>query len=160
MGKSGECLIFLLMKHPEIQLDEEDVLTYGRKFAVFNKGYVDIRRNNTTVGLHRLLLGEPEGDVDHIDGNRANNKKENLRTCTRTENCHNRKTVSNSTSGYKGVAFIAATGKYNVSIKSPKGARYFLGTFSDPKLGALAYNEAASKLFGEFACLNKIEGYP
>ena len=54
--------------------------------------------------MHRVIMDPPKGmDIDHIDGNTLDNRKENLRICTRSQNCQNKKLRRDSASGYKGV---------------------------------------------------------
>jgi len=107
------------------------------------------------VWMHREVVGEiPEGlVVDHIDGVKSNNCRENLRICTPSQNSANAKLSKKSTSGYKGVSkqpygWIARIGHEN--------KRLFLGSFKDKHDAGEAYNEAAKRLFGEFAKLNEI----
>lgn len=85
-------------------------------------GYVEVMIDGNTYKVHRLVWlyvhGEfPSGDkpyIDHIDGNRSNNRIENLTTCSAAENSRNRKIPSNNTSGVNGVSLqkrIRAFGK-------------------------------------------------
>lgn len=72
-------------------------------------GYVRVRINNEMYMLHRVVYkyfhGEVTGFIDHIDGNRSNNKIENLRLCSWGQNQQNAKLKSNNKSGYKGVSW-------------------------------------------------------
>jgi hypothetical protein len=61
------------------------------------------RRAEPKKYLHRQLLGEPDGEVDHINGNTLDCRMQNLRTCTRSQNNANRSPLKNNTSGYPGV---------------------------------------------------------
>jgi hypothetical protein len=94
--------------------------------------------------------------VDHIDNNKLNNIKSNLRLCNHTENMINRPTHSNSKSGYKGVIFYKRLNKYMAKINVNKKQLY-LGLYIDPIHAARVYNAAALKYHGEFAHLNKID---
>jgi hypothetical protein len=90
------------------------------KWLVDGRGYVltDIQREDgskRTVGLHRLILRDPEGDVDHIDRQRLNNTRANLRACTRSENCMNIPNRAGKTSKYRGVS--KSRGKWVVVIR-------------------------------------------
>jgi hypothetical protein len=106
--------------------------------------------------LHRLISGAPQGViVDHIDGDRLNNRRENLRLCGNAENLRNRKTPKNNKTGYKGVSRDARRNKYQAIIKA-ENKKHYLGSFDTPEKAALAYNAAAIRLHGEFARLNSI----
>lgn len=97
----------------------------------------------------------PEGHVDHINGVRDDNRIENLREARHSQNIQNQKVRADSTSGYKGVSWIAAKGKFRAEI-SAEGVRQYLGYFGSAEDAALAYNRAAKQLHGEFAQLNLI----
>ena len=106
--------------------------------------------------IHRVVMNAPKGmDVDHINGDPLDNRKENLRICTRSENCRNRKVRSNSRSGYKGVE-IKSSGRFQAYIGNPnmKSRHIKLGTYDTPEEAARAYDKKAIQLHGEFANLN------
>ncbi len=117
-------------------------------------------RTNKTNGhhyMHRLilsLLGSAlEGD--HGDGNGLNNQRFNLRGATKTQNCQNQQLKRNNTSGFKGVCFNKSYGKWRARITVNK-QDIELGFFSDKATAAIAYNNAATQHFGEFAQLNPV----
>jgi hypothetical protein len=92
--------------------------------------------------------------VDHKDGDGLNNQRSNLRICTPKENGYNRKINKNNKSGFKGVR----NNKNRWEVKIIKDGKYYhLGRFKDLLEAAKVYNDAAKKLFGEFAKLNKIK---
>lgn len=94
-------------------------------------------------------------EIDHIDQNRANNRIDNLRLATRSQNGANRgKTTKKTLSRYKGVSTHGSN--YRAYIKCNQ-QRIHIGTFSSQELAAEAYNTKALELFGEFASLNVIE---
>lgn len=97
-------------------------------------------------------------DIDHRNGDRLDNRFENLRLASRTQNSGNRTGSKNNTTGYKGVK--ADKNRQNVWIAqiSDNGKRFCLGYFNSPEEAALAYNEAALRVFGEFAYLNEVQG--
>jgi hypothetical protein len=108
------------------------------------------------VLTHRLMamafLGaEGDFEVDHIDGNRANNALSNLRLCSRPQNMTNRKCANKT--GVRGVYFNAKTGRYHAYIAS-NGRRTYLGGFECRNAAGRAYDRAARELHGEFATLN------
>ena len=111
---------------------------------------------NKKIRMHRLILNPPIGMFcDHIDGNKRNNQRNNLRICSISENGMNSKKRSNSESKFKGCRYNKINKNYNAEIKA-KNKRIFLGCFKTEIDAALAYNEAAKKHFGEFARINII----
>lgn len=103
------------------------------------------------IFMHRQITDAPGNlVVDHVDHNGLNNCKNNLRVCTRAQNGLNQRTRKNKTSKYKGVYYHKRDKRYCAQI-SYKGKRYYLGTFKNELDAAMAYDEAARELFGEFA---------
>jgi hypothetical protein len=111
--------------------------------------------NCKAIYLHRDLLNPPENlVVDHINGNALDNRRENLRICTHSQNSMNkRKPINGKKSSFKGV--MPQRGKYTVIIKR-EGKAYCEGTYETEIEAAIAYNQKAEELFGEFAKLNEI----
>lgn len=111
--------------------------------------------------MHRSILGldnAPEFTyVDHINGNKLDNRKVNLRIANHTTNGQNRKNSVKNTTGFKGVHFVARLGKFYATLRIDRKKTY-LGAFLCPRRAAIAYNRAAIKYYGEFARLNKIFG--
>jgi hypothetical protein len=89
------------------------------------------------------------GCIDHRDGDRANNRWDNLRRATRSQNCANRRRPRNNKCGFKGVTRMES-GRWRAAIHK-LGQRHHLGTFPTPQAAHAAYMTAARKLFGEFA---------
>ena len=103
-----------------------------------------------TVMLHRVIARTPEGlDTDHSDGDGLNNRRDNLRVATRSQNQHNQRVALRNTSGFKGVTWHKAKGKWNALIKL-HGKRRNLGYFSLAEDAAAAYAKASEELHGEF----------
>lgn len=106
--------------------------------------------------LHQLILEPKEGlEIDHKNGNGLDNRKSNLRYATRTLNLANSKKRSNTSSKYKGVHWQSNRGKWGVQI-AKDGKTKCLGTYKCEEEAALAYNRAATILFGENARLNEV----
>lgn len=94
--------------------------------------------------------------VDHIDRDTLNDKIENLRAASASQNSYNTKSHNDSFSKYKGVTLKKSTGRYGANISSNK--KYIsLGYYKTEEEAALAYNKAAVKYHGEFANLNIIQ---
>ena len=93
--------------------------------------------------------------IDHRDRNPLNNRRANLRVCNQSQNQMNKKIPKNNTSGYKGVCWVKNRKTWKACIRA-NGENLYLGSFKDKIDAAQAYNKAAIKHFGEFACLNSI----
>lgn len=127
--------------------------------GVNGKGYVCVRLFNKKFMAHRviwnLLKGEiPNGfEVDHIDGVKSNNKIENLRLATRSQNMLNKKIISSNTSGYRGVNFNKAANKWQARIFVNKKP-VLLGHFIEVLEAAKAYDNAVKEFGLSHARLN------
>lgn len=108
----------------------------------------------TYLYMHRLLLDpQPGQHVDHINGDKLDNRRANLRLVDIAQNQHNRRPNAHSASGYKGVCWHRNEGRWQVRIQA-YGQRICLGYFDDEVEAALAYDAAARQLHGEYARLN------
>ena len=112
-------------------------------------------KKQTLVYMHRMVIKVPEGMVvDHINHDAMDNRSTNLRAATKAQNLCNRKKFPNSTSSkYKGVSWVKRHRKWQAGI-TLKNKKIFLGNFRDEIEAARAYDRAAMKYHGEFACLN------
>lgn len=120
-------------------------------------GYAMGHVNGKRRLMHRVLLNAPAGlEVDHIDRNPLNNRRSNLRLCTRAENCRNTRPIG-GTSQYRGVSWWAAGQCWRANIQHNR-KQIFLGNFQNELDAARAYDHAAARLHGEFAFLNFPEG--
>jgi len=108
------------------------------------------------LSMHRVILGvdNPKIYVDHKDLNKLNNCKENLRTCTPTENQRNKPPQKNNRLGLKGVR-ISKEGKFEARINVNRKEIY-LGYFYTPEEAARAYNKAALEIHKDFAYINRV----
>ena len=124
--------------------------------ALRRDGYVQISIDGTIYLAHRLawfwVHGKwPPAQIDHIDGDRVNNRISNLRQATHAENQKNhRRPRVGSASGAKGVHFEKRTNKWRAIITSD-GQIYRLGRYSEKGDAIMAYNEASANLHGAFA---------
>jgi len=136
-------------------IDTDDIPKVdGVLWSQNDKGYV---YNDRRGKLHKIVMpssGQNE-DIDHINGIKTDNRKENLRSCTRGQNNMNKHSTK-STSGYKGVSWCKRDRKWVANIFYNR-KHIFLGRFENIHEAAKAYNRAAEKLFGEVAHLNQIK---
>ena len=104
--------------------------------------------------LHRFIMDAPaDMEVDHINGNPLDNRRTNLRICSRSENMQNQRHQTGGTSKFKGVYWSKHTRKWRAQI-SINWKKKHLGLFETEQEAALAYNVAALELHGEFARIN------
>lgn len=119
-------------------------------------GYASVNIHKKVYLMHRVVWEMHNGpikngmQVDHIDGDRLNNKISNLRLASHNQNCHNAKTRSDNTSGVKGVTWDKTLGKWRSRIMVNK-KRVNVGCFDDLELAQLATSEAREKLHENYA---------
>lgn len=89
-------------------------------------------------------------EVDHINGDPTDNRRENLRLATTSQNRANIGKPGHNTSGVKGVSFYKRTGRFRAFLQSG-GKHFHLGYFDTLSEAQEAYNRAAGQYFGEFA---------
>ncbi len=126
------------------------------KLAHFNwhhshNGYYHAYIGGKKVRLHRFIMGAQQGQiVDHINGNRLDNRRCNLRFATKSQNAMNTGLRADNKSGFKGVSWDKKKELWTARIRV--GSQYkFLGYFTDPADGGSAYMRAATRYFGDFA---------
>jgi hypothetical protein len=112
-----------------------------------------------TIRMHREILGLSNSSrnifVDHVNHNRLDNQKINIRIVTPSQNAANARKKSTNKSGYKGVHWCKEQEKWRVSIRVD-GKLINIGRFKNLDDAALMYNKKAQELFGEFAYLNEV----
>lgn len=121
--------------------------------TVNSRGYLIAYIDRQQYRVHQLVWflhhGEFLKELDHIDRDRLNNKIENLRPCTRSQNIGNSRPRKHK---YKGVSFCKSTGRWRAVC-----AARCMGRHDTIEEAALAYNIAAIQHFGEFAYLNQVD---
>jgi hypothetical protein len=144
------------------------VMVDGEDFDFLNQFYWQVDKYNSVqthgghgigrILLHRLLMNpDKEVEVDHIDGNRLNNQKSNLRFATSSQNKVNRGARKDNKSGYKGVSWHSQRKCWTARIQNPETKKYqHLGLFKTKEEAAQVYNTFASQFFGTFAWLNRV----
>lgn len=147
---------------PEIALNDEHVAVvdevdfeYLSQFNWFRSSHDypvrDIWENgrNRRVYMHRVIANPKEDEsVDHVNMDKLDNRRANLRICTHQQNQQNKKVYRNNKTGFKGV--IPRGNRFMARI-SNFGKSTHLGTFDTPQQANAAYAEAAAKFFGPFA---------
>jgi len=137
----------------EVVIDSDDYNLVSQYKWHFSHGYVGSNRGGL---LHRLIMNAKKGQcIDHKNRNKLDNRKQNLRFCTQTQNNANSGPRKRNKSGYKGVSFCERDRKWVAQICDKK-SRIFLGNHTTARQAALAYNLAAERLFGEFAVFNQV----
>ncbi len=119
-----------------------------------DNGYAVAPFKRRPIRIHRLILGLGHGDltiVDHINGQKLDNRIQNLRVCTRAQNNQNVGIKSDNRTGYKGVSLHGK--RYRAIVRINKKS-INIGTFDCPLEAARAYDVAAKGIIGEFAWLN------
>lgn len=153
----------LLTKNMVALVDDEDYEYLNQWKWYFNGKYATRNKPVTSSYrvpeyMHRIVMNTPDGmDTDHINHNKLDNRKENLRVCTRVQNKYNTAKTSRNTSGYKGVSWSTDKNKWEVLIRH-EGCSIFVGRFSSIEKAARAYDDAARIYHGKFAFLNFPEG--
>lgn len=143
-------------------IDKEDLSELSKYKFHIDKGYVSTskwikeEKRVKHFRIHNILMAPSQGlEVDHINGDPLDNRKENLRIVTHSQNMMNSKISKNNTSGYKGVSFNIARNKWQVHIMDNKKEKC-VGYFNNKIEAAKVYNQEALKYYGEFAKLNYI----
>jgi len=134
--------------------DEDFERVNAYKWTLDNNGYAVRKVNRRKVMRHRFVLDAPAGfDVDHINHDILDNRRENVRIATRSQNSVNRGPKPGSTSIYKGVFWHRRDERWQAKL-GVNGKSLDLGQFADEAQAAKAYDAAAHSAFGEFAYLN------
>lgn len=141
-------------------VDDSDYEYLSQYVWHYSKGYAS---RNMQVGLkrvkahmHRIIAGTPDGmDTDHINGDKLDNRRSNLRVCTRSQNRMNVGKEKKGSSIYKGVSWYEGKMCWQVKICVNRKLLH-VGYFEDEVVAARAWNEAAKKYHGAFARLNDL----
>lgn len=136
-------------------VDDDDFEWVSKnKWCIDGRGYA-VRRKPFSKGgkiiLHREIMKTEKGmEVDHVNGNRLDNRKENLRNVHHFQNGKNLSIKSNNKTGYAGVSLDKRCGKYKTQIQV-NGKFIFLGYYTDIEEAANAYKVGSKKHFKEFS---------
>ena len=115
------------------------------------KRYATREEKGKTIYMHREIMNAPDGmEVDHINGNGLDNRRGNLRLCTKAQNQMNSAKRTGKSSIFKGVFWYKITGQWRAAIKIARKDIH-IGYFDTELEAAEAYDKKALELFGEFA---------
>lgn len=152
--KGNICII-----NNKLIIDKEDletILSFKRYVGINSSGYAYMNWRGKEFFIHRLVMNLPQDYdnetkiiADHIDGNRLDCRKENLRVCHKAYNPINCKLYKNNTSGVKGVVWMKRLSKWQASIQVDKKPIY-LGIYEDFEEAVKVRKDAEDKYFGEF----------
>lgn len=122
--------------------------------------YATTHYNNKSITMHRLIMGFPNKDVDHINKHNTldtitelDNRKCNLRICTHAENMRNKKKPKNNTSGHKGVTYSKRNNKWIAQIRY-NNKSFYIGSYKNIEQAVKARHQKELELYGDFACLD------
>jgi len=140
-------------------VDDEDYGWLSEYRWWLNSGYAMRNRIekgvSKTIHMSRVIMNAPDDMfVDHINRNTLDNRRENLRICTKRENCANRGVNRNNTSGVKGVSWDTESNKWKAQLRH-NYKLINLGRFTNISDASEAYANGAKKYFGEFAHIER-----
>lgn len=153
-NKNKSMKIIYTKKGEAIRVDDEDYQALSsHPWHIHTEGYAKTYRkqNGKTISIymHRLLMSPPKGlVVDHINGDKTDNRKSNLRICKIADNIQRSPSSYKSKSGIKGVRYDS--GKW-VSVVKVNGKPIYLGRFSDLDEAAAVYKEASLRYHGIYS---------
>ena len=133
----------------EVKFDIEDLEQISsHQWFIDSLGYPASAKDDKTIRLHNLLLGhQPKGlCIDHINRNRLDNRRCNLRVCTYRENVHNSSLKTNNTSGVTGVFYDKRAKRWRAQIYI-KGKTTHVGIFDDFKDAVNARKKAEQEYY-------------
>jgi len=139
------CKEIVTSKGIKILVDDDDYeVLKDFKYHITYKGYACRSKwsPKKNIYIHREILGAKKGEqIDHINRDKLDNRKCNLRICSQSENSHNRQIMKHNSSGYKGVVWDKPNNKWK-GIFTLNGKQVFCGRYVDPKE---AYNAVVAK---------------
>lgn len=154
--------LFWLPRPREMFTRDRLFVTWNKRFsgkeaftATSRQGYKVGAVFDVVVAAHKVIWAMEKGywpsqQIDHVSGQRSDNRIRNLREATSSQNSMNTKIRSDNTSGYRGVSFHKLTGKWVARIVANK-SRFYLGMHPTAERASEAYEAASKKYHGEFS---------
>lgn len=142
-------------------VDDDDYEEISRhKWHYAKVGYA--ARRDASLGvivyMHRVIMDTPKGiTTDHVNHDKLDNRRENLRIATQAENCCNKQMDCRNKTGFKGVDWFKQTRRWRARVKVHRKVHH-IGYFSTKEEAARAYDKVAPQLHGEFALTNAAMG--
>ncbi len=158
--------IYVPVKHGIAKFDYIDYISIKKEFSSFHSfsgkrggAYlVGYKGNYSKQVIHRFIMKTQDNMVvDHINHDGLDNTRANLRNCTVSENNRNVRPRLVSSSQYRGVSYNPANKNWRARVYYNKKT-YEVGSFENEYEAAIAYNEKAKELFGNYANLNILHG--
>ena len=161
---AGRAKLILLTRGRSAVVDADDYAVLAVFTWFFEKGYAvrtvwrrlgspvngKRQRHSRKVFMHRIIAGTPNGlQTDHINGDKLNDRRVNLRWATAAENQWNAGRRKDNSTGFKGVVVHKRDSNFQAIIRV-NGRRIHIGYFPDPESASIAYQQAASQIHGEF----------
>ena len=155
LSSDGSYYIGTFNRGGEFIIDRDDYALLSRYTWLKGKrGYPVTSINRKSITLHRFLLDFPDGyDIDHISGDKLDNRRLNLRVCTHQQNMCNQKMRNTNSTGFTGVSYLKNARAYEAYVHC-HGKKHHLGLHATPEATARARDHAARKLFGIYGRFN------
>jgi hypothetical protein len=143
-----------LTKGKRTIIDDDDFDRVSKKKWNFDGRYAMGWHNGKHIRLHKFIMGEKDNlQIDHINEDKLDNRKCNLRFCTRSENIHNKRSSRKNTSGFRGVCWDKERNKWMAYINI-NGKRKTIGRFLDKNEAARMYNNFVIMYYSDSRWLN------
>lgn len=138
-----------------MHVDEFEARILGNhKWHLDSHGYPQTKVKTKMILAHHIVMWKPKGkEIDHVNHDRLDNRKKNLRVVSHSQNRMNVGKYKNNKTGFRGVYFHKARGKYAASIQANNMKKH-LGLFKTAEEASKAYNESAKQYHGVYSFQN------
>lgn len=129
-------------------VDDSDFEEVSKYKWHLDRGYAAMTVKGGILYMHRFINETPKGmSTDHINRNKLDNRRSNLRTCTQRENNTNMKLRSDNTSGHRGVTWHKKGKRWQAQINI-QGSLLYLGQYTELKDAIKAQKDAFNQVYG------------